>query len=323
MHLSKEKLLSVYTHMYQTRVFELECEKLNKNKEMLGSIHGSLGEEATSVGLAALLRPDDLLSPSYRDPGALFTKGLTTMDLAGMLFGKDCGKTRGRTRILHVGDLKRGIYPPNPILGASSVIANGAALAFQMDGSDRIVLNIMGDGASNEGAVHEAMNFAAVRSLPIIFAIENNGYAWSTPFKRNFKIHSFLERAIAYGMPGLIADGYDVMDVLTVMDEAIAHVRGGKGPVLVECRTYRWSGHSGNDKNVYRPREEIIRWRQNCPIKRFGGWLTEAGVCAENELEAVRRSVEREVLDAIEYSKAADYPDPDEFFDAEVMLAAE
>lgn len=126
MDLSKEKLLEVYRHMYQTRVFEQECEKLNKNKEILGSIHGSMGEEATSVGLAALLRPDDVLSPSYRDPGALFMKGLTTMDLVGMLFAKDCGKTKGRTRVLHVGDFRKNIYPPNPILGASSVIANGA-----------------------------------------------------------------------------------------------------------------------------------------------------------------------------------------------------
>lgn len=323
MELSKEKLLEIYRHMYQTRVFEQECEKLNRDKEILGSIHGSMGEEATSVGLAALLRPDDVLSPSYRDPGALFTKGLTTMDLVGMLFAKDCGKTRGRTRVLHVGDFRQNIYPPNPILGASSVIANGAALAFKMDGSDRIVLNIMGDGASNEGAVHEAMNFAAANELPIIFAIENNGYAWSTPFKRNFKIHSFVERAIAYGMPGFQADGYDVLDVLNVMDEAIAHVRGGKGPALVECKTYRWSGHSGNDKNAYRTQEEITRWKQNCPIRKLGGYLTETGICTAAELEEIRSSVEREVLDAIAFSKTAAYPDPAEFFKPEVMLACE
>ncbi|MDE6994046.1 MAG: thiamine pyrophosphate-dependent dehydrogenase E1 component subunit alpha [Lachnospiraceae bacterium] len=323
MDLSKEKLLEVYRHMYQTRVFEQECEKLNKNKEILGSIHGSMGEEATSVGLAALLRPDDVLSPSYRDPGALFMKGLTTMDLVGMLFAKDCGKTKGRTRVLHVGDFRKNIYPPNPILGASSVIANGAALAFKMNGSDRIVLNIMGDGASNEGAVHEAMNFAAVKNLPIIFAIENNAYAWSTPFKNNFRIHTFIERAIGYGIPGFIADGYDVMDVMQVMEEAIEHVRSGRGPALVECRTYRWSGHSGNDKNVYRPWEEIVRWKQNCPIARFGGYLTNAAISSDEELAAIRTEVEQEVQDAIEYSKTAPYPDCGEFFRDDVMLAAE
>ena len=323
MKLSKEKMLDIYRHMYQTRIFERECEILNKNKSILGSIHGSMGEEATSVGLAALLREDDVLSPSYRDPGALFTKGLTTLDLVGMLFAKECGKTKGRTRVLHVGDLSKGIYPPNPILGASSVIANGAALAFKMNGGDRIVLNIMGDGASNEGAVHEAMNFAAVKGLPIIFAIENNSYAWSTPFKENFKIHSFLERAVGYGMLGLIADGYDVLDVLNVMDEAITHVRSGKGPVLVECRTYRWSGHSGNDKNVYRTQEEIIRWKQNCPIAKFAGYLVATGNSTEEELAAIRESVEKEVMDAIEYSRNAPYPDPSEFFCDDVMLANE
>lgn len=323
MELTKEKLLSVYRHMYQTRVFEQECERLNKEKAIMGSIHGSIGEEATSVGLAALLRDEDVLAPSYRDPGALFTKGLTTLDLVGMLFAKDCGKTKGRTRVLHVGDFGKHIYPPNPILGASSVIANGAALAFKKDGTDRIVLNIIGDGASNEGAVHEAMNFAAVKELPIIFAVENNGYAWSTPFKKNFKITSFLQRAAAYGMPGYLADGYDVIEVMQTMQEAIAHVRGGNGPALVECKTYRWSGHSGNDKNAYRTQDEIIRWKQNCPIRRFGDYLTASGKCSESELASIRSGVEVEVADAIAFSKAAPYPDPQEFFKEEVMLACE
>ena len=175
-----------------------------------------------------------------------------------------------------------------------------------------------------EGAVHEAMNFAAVKGLPIIFAIENNSYAWSTPFKENFKIHSFLERAVGYGILGLIADGYDVLDVLNVMDEAITHVRSGKGPVLVECRTYRWSGHSGNDKNVYRTQEEILRWKQECPIAKFAAvfWLLPA-IVPKRILAAIRESVEKEVMDAIEYSRNAPYPDPSEFFCDDVMLANE
>lgn len=318
---SKEKLLDVYRHMYETRVFERECAVLNAKKEILGSIHGSMGEEATSCGLAALLREDDVLSPSYRDPGALFQKGLTVLDLVGMLFAKDCGKTKGRTRVLHVGDFSKNIFPPNPILGASQVIANGAALAFKMDKTDRIVLNLLGDGAANEGAVHEAMNFAAVKKLPIIFAIENNRYAWSTPFEKNYRISTFVDRAHAYGMPGYLADGYDVIDVMETMEKAIAYVRAGNGPVLVECRTYRWSGHSGNDKNRYRSKDEIIRWEQNCPIRRFGGYLVEADICAEAELAAIRAEVEQEVLDAIEFSRKAPYPDPAEFFAEDVMLA--
>lgn len=321
MRVSKEKLLDVYRHMYETRVFERECEILNREKAILGSIHGSMGEEATSCGLAALLREDDILAPSYRDPGALFQKGLTVLDLVGMLFAKDCGKTKGRTRVLHVGDFGKNIYPPNPILGASQVIANGAALAFKMDGTDRIVLSIMGDGSSNEGAVHEAMNFAAVKELPIIFAIENNRYAWSTPFEKNFKISSFIDRAHAYGMPGYIADGYDVIDVMETMEKAITYVRNGNGPALVECRTYRWSGHSGNDKNVYREQKEITRWRQNDPIRRFGDYLTSAEICEEKELKAIREEVEKEMKDAITYSMNAPYPDPAEFFAEDVMLA--
>lgn len=321
MRVSKEKLLDVYRHMYETRVFERECEILNRKKAILGSIHGSMGEEATSCGLAALLREDDILAPSYRDPGALFQKGLTVLDLVGMLFAKDCGKTKGRTRVLHVGDFDKNIYPPNPILGASQVIANGAALAFKMDGTDRIVLSIMGDGSSNEGAVHEAMNFAAVKELPIIFAIENNRYAWSTPFEKNFRISSFIDRAHAYGMPGYIADGYDVIDVMETMEKAIAYVRSGNGPALVECRTYRWSGHSGNDKNVYREQKEITRWRQNDPIRRFGDYLTAAEICEEKELKEIREEVKKEMKDAIAYSMNAPYPDPAEFFVEDVMLA--
>jgi TPP-dependent pyruvate/acetoin dehydrogenase alpha subunit len=321
MVLSKEKTLFVYEKMYLTRIFEEKCEELMKAKAIMGSVHGSIGEEATSVGIAALLANDDILAPSYRDTGALLTKGLTALDLMGMLFAKECGKTRGRTRVLHVGDLALGIFPPNPLLGASSVIANGAALNFKQDGNKKIVVKSMGDGACNEGAVHEAMNFAAVNDLPIIFVIENNFYAWSTPFASNYRIKSIADRGFAYGIPGYIADGNDILDVLAVMDDAIRKVRAGNGPAIVECRTYRISGHSANDKNLYREREEIVRWKHNCPIKKFESYLLECGIASEREMASIKASVHREVDAAVETSKASPYPKPEEFFSIETMLA--
>ena len=323
MKLTEEKMLSMYKLMYTTRKFEEKCVELNKAKEIIGSIHPSIGEEATSVGLAAVLNDDDVLAPSYRDVGALFTKGLTVLDLMGMLFGKACGKTEGKTRVLHVGDLKKNILPPNPILGASSAIAIGAAFVFKKDKASRVVVNALGDGASNEGAVHEAMNFAAAKELPIVFVIENNRYAWSTPYESNFKIPSLSFRSFAYGMPGFVADGNDILDVFDVMSQAVDYARNGNGPSLVECRTYRWGGHSGNDKNVYRSLDEIIRWRQDCPIDKFENYMINVGVCTKGDIEGIQKAVEDEIEDALKTSKEADYPDVNKINSIHAMMAVE
>jgi pyruvate dehydrogenase E1 component alpha subunit len=267
MDIPEKKLLDMYRLMVLTRKFEETVEALNKQKRTIGSIHTSIGEEATAIGISAVLDGDDILSPSYRDTGAYFSRGFKPAELMGMLFGKQSGASQGRTRVLHVGDLDRNMLPANPILGASTAIAIGVAFAFKKNQNNRIVINIFGDGASNEGAVHESMNFAAVFELPIVFVVVNNQYAWSTPTSKIIKLDTLADRAKAYGFPGYTANGNDVLEVYDVMSHACERARDGLGPSLVECRTYRWSGHSGSDQNVYRSEEEILRWQQDCPIE--------------------------------------------------------
>lgn len=309
MEMAREKLLHLFEKMVQTRYFEETTERLNREKKISGSVHTSIGEEATAVGAAAALREGDYLSASYRDLGCLFERGFEPLEIAGMLYAKACGATNGRTRVLHVGSLEKHVLPANPILGASTAIAIGAALANKKDRNGLVTLNMFGDGASNEGAVHESMNFAAVFQLPIVFVIKNNRYAWSTPTEKIIPAPILADRAKAYGFPGYLANGNDVLDVCETVSRAVEDARAGKGPSLVECRTYRVSGHSGNDKNVYRTRNEIIRWKQDCPIRKLEGYITEAGFAGQDEIDEIRFRVQQTVNEAI--TQAACAPDPD------------
>jgi TPP-dependent pyruvate/acetoin dehydrogenase alpha subunit len=238
----------------------------------------------------------------------------------GMLFAKESGASEGRTRVLHIGDLDRNVLPANPILGASTAIAIGAAFSFKKKKVNRIVVNIFGDGASNEGAVHEAMNFAAVFELPIVFVIVNNHYAWSTPTSKIFKSYAIADRAKAYGFPGYIVNGNNVIEVYEVMENACNRARQGLGSSLVECRTYRWAGHSGNDKNVYRSEEERKLWRQDCPIGKFEKYLNAVGILDEQRSIQIKLKVENEIEEAIVQAEASAYPDPQKLLAPETML---
>lgn len=323
MEIDKEKMLKMYRYMYLSRRFDETMSELNKQKRIVGSIHTGVGEEGASVGITMALSPQDYISPSYRDLGAMLAGGMTTLEVMGMLFAKECGHTRGRTRLMHFGDLKRHILPPNPILGASTAIAVGVALANKKKGSDSVVVNIFGDGASNEGAVHESMNFAAVMNLPIVFCVVNNHYAWSTPTSQILKTSILADRAKAYGFPGYVANGNDVLETYETVFDAVERARRGEGPSLVEVRTYRLSGHSGNDKNVYRPKEEIIRWWQDDCIVKFEKYLTALGILSEDDARKMKEEVEKEIEDAIRISENADYPRPEELLDPVCMLSRE
>lgn len=310
MEMTTSRLKELFRLMYLSRRFEETTEALNKSKSISGSIHTSVGEEATAVGAAMALGKDDYISASYRDLGCLFSRGMQPLEIAGMLFATECGATKGKTRVLHVGDLSRHILPANPILGASTAIAIGVALANKKDGNGLVTLNMFGDGASNEGAVHESMNFAAVYNLPIVFVIKNNRYGWSSPTKKFCPVPILADRAKAYGFPSYVVDGNDVLEVYETVQNAVEYARSGNGPVLVECRTYRTSGHSGNDKNLYRTEHEIIWWKQNCPVRKLRGYLSGIGAATEEELDAVEREVEEEVATAMETARNSAPPDP-------------
>lgn len=321
--MEKETLLQMYRMMYISRTFEEHAVLLNQEKKIIGSIHAGEGEEAMGVGIGFAMGENDILAPSYRDVSAVLSRGASLVEIAGLLFGKSCGMSHGKTRILHVGDLDRGILPGNPILGVSSAIGIGAALASKKDKTKRVVVNIMGDGAANEGAVHEAMNFAAVQQLPIVFVIVNNGYAWSTPVTKHSHVPILANRALAYGMEGVVVDGNDVLAVYDTVHNYIEKAREGEGPALIEVRTYRWSGHSGNDKNVYRSEEERLWHYQNDPLLRMRGYLLALNICKEHDVKVLEEDWYNEVLNAYAYAAQDQDPLPDEIFCESQMLYME
>lgn len=323
MEISNEKLIRMFRYMYLTRRFDEVATLLNKEKRIIGSVHAGVGEEGVSVGITMALSKEDYISPSYRDLGAILAGGLETQKVMAMLFAKECSHTGGRTRLMHLGDLPKHILPPNPILGASSAIAVGVAYANKRKNNHSVVVNIMGDGASNEGAVHEAMNFAAVYKLPIVFCIVNNHYAWSTPTNDILKIDIIADRAKAYGFPGYVCNGNDVLETHETVYNAVERAREGQGPALIEVRAYRWSGHSGNDKNVYRSESEMIRWRQDDAVEKFENYLLADGIFSVMEAKEIKDSVEKEIEEAIRISEESAYPDPEKLLNPDCMMYKE
>lgn len=323
MEISNEKLIRMFRYLYLTRRFDEAATELNRERRIIGSVHAGVGEEGASVGITMALSKGDYISPSYRDLGAVLAGGLETQKVMAMLYAKEGSHTGGRTRLMHLGDLDKHVLPPNPILGASSAIAAGVAYANMRKRNGSVVVNIMGDGASNEGAVHEAMNFAAVYHLPIVFCIVNNHYAWSTPTSDILKLTVVADRAKAYGFPGYVCNGNDVLETCETVYRAVECARKGQGPSLVEVRTYRWSGHSGNDKNVYRSEREMIRWRQDDAVLKFENYLLAEGILNAAKAEEIKASVEREIEEAIRISEEDAYPDPEKLLDPKCMMYEE
>jgi TPP-dependent pyruvate/acetoin dehydrogenase alpha subunit len=274
-----------------------------------GTCHPCTGQEAVAVGACAALLPADYVVSNHRGHGHFIAKGGDARLIMAEVFGKVTGYSRGRGGSQHMACFKIGFLGSNGITGGGIPIATGAALSLQLQRRSEIVACFLGDGAANQGAFHEALNMAAVWKLPIVYICENNLYAMSTPFRETFAISEVAQRAAAYGMPGDTTDGNDVLAVRDAVSKAAERARGGGGPTLVECKTYRFSGHSRGDPREYRPREEENAWRARCPIKRLRQKLVEAGALTEDLDARIRESVEQEVREAEEFARnSADPP---------------
>jgi len=213
---------------------------------------------------------------------------------------------------MHVGDINVGMVPAIAIVGAGIPIAAGIALAFKRLGTDRVVACFFGDGASNGGAFHEGLNMAAIWDLPVIFVCENNLYGASTHISQVMRVRHVADRAAAYAIPGVVADGMDVLAVYDTLQEAVARARAGRGPTLVECKTYRYVGHSRSDPGHYRPKEEVEAWRARDPIPRLKTWLLAEGIATAEEIEELERAVEQEIEEAVAFARASPKPRPEE-----------
>ncbi|NMB17044.1 MAG: thiamine pyrophosphate-dependent dehydrogenase E1 component subunit alpha, partial [Firmicutes bacterium] len=273
MELSKDTLVVMLRKMLAIRYFEQAILRFFEQDLVRGATHVYLGEEAVGVGVCTALRPDDYISSTHRGHGHCIAKGGDLNKMTAELLGKATGYCKGKGGSMHIADLDLGILGANGIVGSGIPIAVGAALGSTIKGDDRVAAAFFGDGASNTGAFHEGINMAAVWKLPVVFVCENNMYAVSTSTRESLAIEGVVERAAGYGIPGVQVDGNDVLQVYEAAREAVARAREGKGPTLLECLTYRWTGHTVGDPGLYRSKEEVEAWKQKDPIPRFRDYL--------------------------------------------------
>ncbi len=291
--------------MWTARRFEEAVDQLFARGLMHGTMHLSIGQEASATGACLALRPDDLITSTHRGHSHCIAKGADLTRMMAELLAKDGGYCRGRGGSMHIADVAAGNLGANGIVGGGIPIAVGAALAQRLTGSERVVASFFGDGAANEGAFHEAVNLAAIWQLPVVFVCENNQYGMSMPTSQAFGIANIADRAAGYGFPGVTVDGNDLVAVYEAVSVAADRARAGGGPFLVEAVTYRWKGHSKSDKNRYRTREEIAAWQRRDPIPRFENALREAGTVGEDQLAEVRAAATRAVREAVRAAHAS------------------
>jgi pyruvate dehydrogenase E1 component alpha subunit len=309
MPLSVETRHDLLRQMYTIRTFEEMAEQLYALGKVHGTMHLSIGMEASAVGAIAALRPDDYILSTHRGHGHCIAKGADLKRMMAEFMGKETGYCRGRGGSMHIADVKGGNLGANGVVGGGLATAMGVGLGLKMQGSDRICLCFFGDGAANLGPFHESLNMAAIWGLPVVYVCENNQYAMSFSVKRAFAIEHISDRAAAYGMPGATVDGNDLLAVHEAVREAVERARRGEGPSLVENVTYRWRGHSKSDANRYRTQEEIEAWKQKCPIARFREQLIVRGELTEAEADEIERQARDEIDAAVAFAEASPEPD--------------
>jgi TPP-dependent pyruvate/acetoin dehydrogenase alpha subunit len=294
--LSPEELINIYKKMQLIRDFE---QKITKISGRVGTpfIHVYTGEEAIAVGACTAINENDYITSTHRGHGHFIAKGGDVNSLMAEIFGKVDGICKGRGGSMHVADFSKNMLGANGIVGAGPPLALGAALASKMRNEGRVALTFFGDGAANQGMLHESMNLAAAWKLPVIFILENNSYAWSTPAHNATAITDFSLRAQGYGMKGVSIDGNDVLEVYKTVKEAVELARKGGGPTLIECKTYRWQTHIVAETDI-RPAEEVEEWKNRCPIKAFKVKLIKGEIIDQ----AMIQEIEKESLDLIDLS---------------------
>ena len=302
--------------MWRIRRFEEAVDDLFARGLMHGTMHLSIGQEASATGTCFALRDDDAITSTHRGHGHCIAKGADLGRMMAELLAKETGYCRGRGGSMHIADAATGNLGANGIVAGGIPIAAGAGLAYQLQGIDRVVVSFFGDGATNEGAFHEGVNLASIWKLPVVFVCENNKYGMSFSTEKSMAVESVAERASAYGIPGVTIDGNDVEAVHEAVTTAADRARSGEGPTLVEALTYRWKGHSKSDKNLYRTREEIAEWRDKDPIGRFETLVVDRGVLDAAAVEEVRTAATNDIRDAARRANAAPDADPADLLDA-------
>lgn len=301
--------LQIYYLMRLTRAMEDRTRAMFLQGRVVGGVYTAQGHEATTVGAAMVLHDGDCIVPQHRDLGMHLARGVSPRAVMCQWLARGNSPTLGRDGQVHIGDMHHGIVPMISMLGESLPVACGVALTMKMRKRSTVVLATCGDGATSTGSFHEAMNFASVQKLPLVLVIENNGYAYSTPNTLEFAVENLSERAKAYGISGETVDGNDVQSVMESVGRAVEHARGGNGPIIVECKTFRVRGHSEADSASYVPQALREAWLAKDPITRFASYLTEQGVLTTAAREDIDVRVKAAVDDAVRFAEQSPEPD--------------
>ena len=311
--MEKTLALTLYRQMVQIRRFEEELFRLFLKRPMPGSMHQYIGQEAVAVGVCAHLAKEDYVTSTHRGHGHCIAKGVEIKAIMAEMFAKKTGCCKGMGGSMHIADFGVGMLGANAIVGAGIPIATGAGWSCKARYPGRVSVAFFGEGAANEGAFHEGINLAAVWRLPVVFVCENNLYNFSVHYKKTMLLDNVADRAAAYGIPGQVVDGMDLLAVYGAAGEAIKRARQGDGPTLLECKTYRFMGHSRFEPAGYRSKEEVEAWKKRDPIPMFREWLLRSLLASQAEFEEIDNAVAMEIEAAVAFAEQSPDPEPDDY----------
>jgi acetoin:2,6-dichlorophenolindophenol oxidoreductase subunit alpha len=310
--LPKQKLAEMLGKMVEIRFFEEKVFELYGQNLVPGTIHLYAGEEAVAVGVCSVLEKTDYLTSTHRGHGHCIAKGADLSRTMAEILGKQTGYCKGKGGSMHIADFAIGMLGATAVVGAGLPIAVGAGLSAKLRGTKQVVACFFGEGASNQGTFHESLNIASVWGLPVVFVCENNLYAMGTRQSRVMNIENIADRASAYGFPGMMVDGNDVVAVYEASAIAVERARRCEGPTLIECKTYRRRGHSRVDPAKYRPKDEVQEWLGKDPIKLFKERLIQGNIFSEGEIVSVEKEVETRIEEAVRFALDSPFPMPQE-----------
>ena len=312
MTLTTEKQFEMLRSMQTIRRFEERASDDYQAGAIYGVVHCYIGEEAVAVGVCAALNRDDQIISTHRGHGHCLAKGADLNRMMAELYGRQAGYCKGKGGSMHIADFSIGMLGANGIVAGGIPIVTGAGLAAQLEGKGRVAVSFFGDGASNAGPFHESINIAATWKLPMLYVCENNLYSAGTLAAETLALSDVAARAAGYGIPGVVVDGNDVMAVYEAAEAAVDRARAGQGPTLIECKTYRWRGHTERPGQADpRPKEEIEAWRQRDPINRFTASLMDQGLLTEAAWQKMDAEILAAIEDAVKFAEESPFPEPE------------
>ncbi len=312
--LSEETLLGLYSNLLKTRLLDERFRRLFRQGRFAGTYFSAVGQEATTVGPTSGLRNAAIIAPSHRELGATVTQGVPLVMIAAQVYARSMSADTGESHPCHCGDRPLGVVAPGSAVAGQTIVGTGCAMGFKIQKKDNVVLAFFGEGSTSRGGWHEALNFAGIHKLPIVYICQNNLWAESVTATLQAGIEHFSDRAKAYGFPGITIDGNDVVLGHKTAGEAIARARAGEGPTLIECMTYRWYGHSEIDPADYRAQEELDKWKKKDPIPTAEKLLMELRILTTQKREALVDEINQEIDEAIDACEKGKYSEPEEAY---------